>query len=322
MTNTTNGDPFDEERARLLEEIEKALALSVQIANYRRRLEALSAQSFKPRPTEPVKKVLPPPQYPAIKPQVPFWSSELLPALFFWPWILIYYFGKYQTKLKEETQRIQNTPEYQQQCAVIDEAHRQREAAAEEQYQTAVKHYDEHILPAYEKELAQWTHQHNEEILALKTALEALENELAEHYSSTRVVPLQYRRIDALQYIYDTLESSNYTLEQAINSYEQAIQRQIEEERLEEDRRRADAAERAAEAEERAAAAEEQAAWAASRAAAAAENAATAAQKTAAASKPQEKKDYRHSGPCRRIKDGPTACSRCTLAPMCKSAGK
>jgi len=261
-----------EERNKLLEELKKALDLSIQIANTKKRFDAICAQTFKAKPAEPVKRQIPQPQYPAIKPQVPFWSAELLPALVFWPWIIIYYFGRYQTKLKEETERIRNTPEYQQQCAAIDEAYRQRDAAAQEQYQEALKQYHETILPAYEKELEEWTKKHNEEVTAFKAELDKLEKELAAHYEATKIVPVQYRRINALQYIYDAMRSSNYSIAEAINSYEQAIRRQIELERLEEERRRAEAEEARLEAEERAAWAAEEAAAAAKRAERAAEN--------------------------------------------------
>lgn len=263
------------DRNEQIQAIKTALDLSLQIANKKNQLNAVSAQTFKAKPVAPIKQQIVQPQYPAIKPQVPFWSAELLPALIFWPWIIIYYFGGYQTKLKEETERIRNTPEYQQQCAAINEAHRQRVAAAEEKYQAALKQYNEKTLPEYEKELAQWTSKHTEEVAAVKAELDKLERELAAHYDTTKIVPIHYRSIDALRYIYDAMRSSNYTIAQAISSYEQAVQRQIEMERLEEERRRAEAEEARLDAEERAA-------WAAEEAAAAAERAERNATRSAA----------------------------------------
>lgn len=317
-----------EVRNKLLEEIKKALDLSIQIANTKAQFDGICAQTFKAKPAEPVKRQIPHPQYPAITPQVPFWTADLIPALIFWPYILIYYFGKYQTKLKAEADRIRNSPEYQQQCAAIDEAHRQRSAAAEEHYQADRKQYNEKILPAYEKELAAWTKKHNEEVAALKAELDKLEKELAAHYEATKVVPLQYRSIDALRYIYDVMRSSNYTIAQAISSYEQAVQRQIEMKRLEEERRRAEAEEARLEAEERAAWAAEEAAEAARRAelTAAVTAAATAAAKAAVQQTPpkEKKKDYYLSAQCPRSKLGARAdsCASCTLAPMCKTGSR
>lgn len=314
-----------EERNKLLDEIKKALDLSIQIANTKKRLDAVAAQTFKEKPAAPAKQQILQPQYPAINPQVPFWTAELIPTLIFWPYILIYYFGRYQTKLKEEADRIRNSPEYQQQCAAIDEAYCKREAAAEEQYLAAMKQYNEKVLPAYEEELAQWTKRHNEEVAALQAELDRLINELTAHYEATKVVPAQYRQINALQYIYDCLRSSNYTVAQAINSYEQAVRRQIELERLEEERRRAEAEEARLEAEERAAWAAEEAAEAARRAeqTAAVTAAATAAAKAAVQQTPpkEKKKDYYCTAQCPRTKLGGNhrSCASCTLAPICKT---
>lgn len=311
------------DRNEQVQAIKTALDLSLQIANKKNQLNAVSAQTFKAKPAAPIRQQIVQPQYPAIKPQVPFWSAELLPALIFWPWIIIYYFGGYQTKLKEETERIRNTPEYQQQCAAIDEAHRQRVAAAEEKYQAAVKQYNENTLPAYEKELAEWTSKHNEEVAAIKAELDKLEKELAAHYEATKVVPLQYRSIDALRYIYDAMRSSNYTIAQAISSYEQAVQRQIEMERLEEERRQAEAEEARLEAEERAAWAAEEAAEAARQAerTAAVTAAATAAAKASAQqTPPKEKKiDYYNTPKCQRYGlHGKKSCGGCPIAHVCK----
>lgn len=242
-----------------IQALKKALDLTSQIASIKMHLSSLRAQKYDPKPTPPVLQQIPKPQYPEIKPTVPFWTAELLPALVFWPWILIYYFGGYQTKLKEETERIRNTPEYQQQCAAMDEAVRQQQNAADEQYRMKLKEYQEGVLPNYEKALAEWTKKRDAEIREQEAALSKAEQELAAHYEATKIVPIQYRKIEALRYIYDAMRSSNYTIAQAINSYEQAVQRQIEQERLEQERRRV-------EAEERAAWAAEEAAYAATRA--------------------------------------------------------
>lgn len=311
------------DRNEQIQAIKTALDLSLQVANKKNQLNAISAQTFKAKPTAPIKQQIVQPQYPAIKPQVPFWSAELLPALIFWPWIIIYYFGGYQTKLKEETERIRNTPEYQQQCAAIDEAHRQRVAAAEEKYQAALKQYNKKTLPEYEKELAEWTSKHNKEVAAIKAELDKLEKELAAHYETTKVVPIHYRSVDALRYIYDVMRSSNYTIAQAISSYEQAVQRQIEMERLEEERRRAEAEEARLEAEERAAWAAEEAAEAARQAerTAAVTAAATAAAKASAQqTPPKEKKiDYYNTPKCQRYGlHGKKSCGGCPIAHVCK----
>lgn len=294
-------------RADQIQALKKALDLSIQIANIKTQLSSLRSQKYDPKPTPPVLQKIPKPQYPEIKPSIPFWTLELLPALVFWPWIIIYYFTGYQDKIKAEKERIRNTPEYQQQCAAMDEAVRQRQIAADEQYRMKLKEYQEVILPKYEKALAEWTQRRNKELEEQEAALNRAEKELAAHYEATKIVPAQYRKIDALRHIYDVVRTSNYTILQAIDNYNQMVQQQIEAERLrvqqatyEEERRRA--------------AAEDRAAYAADR----------AAERAAEHSSTDRKKDYYLTSECmirKNFRRGQYKiiykCESCRMAPFC-----
>ena len=55
---------------------------------------------------------------------------------------------------------------------------------------------------------------------------------LASIYDTTRIVPLQYRTIEALQYIYDMISTSDYDVTYAINSYDTHRQRMLDAERM------------------------------------------------------------------------------------------
>lgn len=244
-------------RNELLQNLKKALDLTTAINSYNGTLSQLRSQQYTPRPAPPTAPRPVQAQYPEIKPQVPFWSVEVLPALFFWPWIIIYYFTGYKKKKEAEAERIRNTPEYRQQCAALDEAARQKQHTLEEQYRKNLKVYQEETLPKYEKALAEWTEKHNKEIAELEASLDKAKKELAAHYAATKIVPEQYRTAEALGHIYAVMRSSNYTIPQAIENYDQKIRQQIEAERLrvqraayEEQRRAADAAEREADAAE------------------------------------------------------------------------
>ncbi|MBQ9992914.1 MAG: hypothetical protein IJP33_05765, partial [Firmicutes bacterium] len=236
-----------------IEAIRKALDLTATINSYNGTLSQLRSQQYDPKPTPPTAPRPVQAQYPEIKPQVPFWSVEVLPTLFFWPWIIIYYFTGYKKKKETEAERIRNTPEYRQQCAVLDEIARQKQHTLEEQYRQNLKVYQEDTLPKYEKALADWTVKHNKEIAELEASLDKAKKELVTHYAATKIVPEQYRTAEALRHIYEVMRSSNYTIPQAIDNYDQKIRQQIEEERLrvqqaayEEQCRAADAAERVA----------------------------------------------------------------------------
>lgn len=245
-------------RENQIQAVKKALDLTTTISSHSGTLSQLRSQKYSPRPEPPTAPRPVQAQYPEIKPEVPFWSAELLPALFFWPWIIIYYFTGYKKKKEAEAERIRNTPEYRQQCAALDEAARQKQFVLEHQYHENMKVYQEDTIPKYEKALAEWTEKHKKEIAEQEALLDKAKQELAAHYAVTKIVPEQYRTAEALRHIYEVMRSSNYTIPQAIDNYDQKIRQQIEAERLrvqqaayEEERRRADAEERRAEAEER-----------------------------------------------------------------------
>lgn len=251
-------------RADQIQALKDALDLSIEITFSKGQISALKAKNYDPKPAPPVLQQIPKPQYPPINPTVPFWTVELLPALIFWPWIIIYYFTGYKKKKEAEIERIRNTPEYRQQCAAMDEAVRQKQDAANEQYRMKMKEYQEVILPKYEKAFAEWTQKRDKETAEEEAALHTAEQKLAALYNTTKIVPTQYRTTEALRHIYDVMQSSNYTIQQAIEDYNQAVQQRIAEERLraqqaayEEARRRADAEERRAEAEEHRASSQE-----------------------------------------------------------------
>ncbi len=226
--------------------VKTALDHSVRIEQLQEQIKYEAAQSYAVRPTPPVKQNVPPPVYPPIKANVPFFTKEKMMKGIFGGGNL---FGDHEKEVKAEEERIRNSPEYRQQCAAIDEAYRKRVAFAEEQYQANLKQYNEVILPRYEQGFAAWKKQHEEKLAAFKTELERLKKELAEHYETTNIVSAKYRTINALQFIYDGLTDPAYhfTVTQVVDFYDQALRQEMEERQREEERRREEAEERAAE---------------------------------------------------------------------------
>ena len=53
-------------------------------------------------------------------------------------------------------------------------------------------------------------------------------------YQETKIVPSQYRTIEALNYIYEMISTSDYDIKEAVDMYDKAIQRQQEAARIEE----------------------------------------------------------------------------------------
>lgn len=96
-----------------------------------------------------------------------------------------------------------------------------------EQYQTIV-------LPEYRRALAAWTEQHNSQVQEYQARLEKVKGELEKLYLETRIIPVQYRTIPALQYVYDMISTSDYTIREAIESFDKQEQRKLDAARLQE----------------------------------------------------------------------------------------
>lgn len=114
----------------------------------------------------------------------------------------------------------------------MDEDRQRRQAAADERYQAAMKEYNETILPAYQKELETWTERIRSEITAARDTLRDAEEQLEALYASTKIVPAQYRDMDALEYLYDMISSSDYSIREAIEMYDKERQRRLEEQKI------------------------------------------------------------------------------------------
>ena len=90
------------------------------------------------------------------------------------------------------------------------------------------------LLPRYQAARSAWEAEHQAQIRKEEQELAQAKKELAALYGETRIVPAQYRRVDALQYIYDMISTSDYDVRQAIEHFDKSQQRALEEMRLQE----------------------------------------------------------------------------------------
>jgi len=206
-----------------VEAVKRALELEVCVADNIQKLA-------KPAPEPPTRNVV---QriYPKIVPQTKFnWKIAFLPAipLLFLTvvvgaiaWIAIYYFAIFKPKKDEEIRQIQNSAQYKEQCAAADREFDKMQEKADATYQIQKQEYETEILPKYHEEIEKAKYD-------LKIAKDALDN----LYTTTKIVPLQYREIHILQYIYDTISTSDFDVKYAIELYDKNEQRKLEEARL------------------------------------------------------------------------------------------
>lgn len=144
---------------------------------------------------------------------------------------------------KKDVERIRNSEEYKAKCRALDYEVEQKRKQAEIKYQNDCEEYNKkldvynnEILPEYNERLDAWTTQHNNDIEFTQTQLDEIRQNLVEHYEKTRILPVQYRKIEIMEYIYDMISTSDYDVVQATEKYEQKIQRELEMARLQEQR--------------------------------------------------------------------------------------
>lgn len=211
--------------------IKKALELTEFISESREKLNSYRSATYPGRPMPPSHQTLTV-TYPEIKSSVKFWSPILWLTLCFTPFPFIYYFCMYKPKKEQDIEIIRNSEEYRCKCAEIDADVKRRQRIIDEEFERATKEYNEITIPTYEKEKAKWEADLKQKIAEAQSAIERAEKELEDLYATTRIVPLQYRSIGSLRYIYDTVSTSDYDINGAIELYDKYRQRRLDEERL------------------------------------------------------------------------------------------
>ena len=155
-------------------------------------------------------------------------------ALTLFVWVPVYYFALYRKQKAATIERIRNSAEYQQQCTAARMATNRQQLDFDEAYTKAKEEYDSVLLPRYQAARSAWEAEHQAQIRKEEQELAQAKKELAALYGETRIVPAQYRRVDALQYIYDMISTSDYDVRQAIEYFDKSQQRTLEEMRLQE----------------------------------------------------------------------------------------
>ncbi len=216
------------DKVNQVETVKKALEIENTLVKLRNNLDQISAESFKNVPAAPICETIVR-TYPVVKSNLQMDKVKaIVPSLVFWPWFFIYYFHIFKNEKLADEERIRNSDEYKQQCSELDKEFDKQQESANLKYQNAKRIYDTETIPKYNDERNKWTTQHNEKIEKVKNELDITESELNHIYDSTKIIPMQYRRIPVLQYIYDMISSSDYDIKEAIESYDKKLQRDLD----------------------------------------------------------------------------------------------
>lgn len=215
-----------------IDNVKTALDLSNEIIKTKSELDVLESEEFRTRPVAPEKRIAQK-KYPEIKSTVKInWALCLLPMIVFLPWPIIYYLLIYKKSRDEDIERIRNSDSYKKECAKIDEEFNITQKENEERYAQEKQEYDEIIIPQYESERNAWLGDMNNKKSAMKKALNNMQESLSSHFEETKIVPLQYRSVEALQYIYDVISTSDCSIKEAIELYDKKKQRELDAARL------------------------------------------------------------------------------------------
>ena len=240
--------------------LEKALQLETKKQSLEQAIPSIESsiqgiQNQKP-PAPPVMRTVTKEKVPKIKPTVKFnYLLAFLPfvvtlvlrrvlIVFLWEhtflflpflgfiWIFVYIFGIYRKEKRQNVESIRNSPEYTAQCNAIEERFQQQKYAAEFEYAQAKQIYDTQTLPAFEQKRSAAVAELEAKKKAALSELSTVEQELEALYDACGLIPIQYRNIPALSFIYNTIRSSRVDITTAFHLYEQKKQQEIEEEKL------------------------------------------------------------------------------------------
>lgn len=157
--------------------------------------------------------------------------------------LLIIKYKDYKQLKANDVERIKNSDEYKEKCKAIDrevldiqEKYDEEYKQKLEEYNKALSDYESIIIPQYNQALKAWNDNHTKEIASIETTLNEARSDLATHYAETKVIPVQYRKLDIIKYLYDMTSTSDYDIKEAIDKYDQKLQRELDMDRLREQR--------------------------------------------------------------------------------------
>lgn len=142
----------------------------------------------------------------------------------------------YEAALAKDIERIENSPQYIEQCAELDRLRENQQNINDAEYERQMKEYTEQIIPQYESEFAEWEKSKYDSLNTASQQLQRDSEALRNLYNTTKILPTQYRTPNILKYIYDTMDSSNYDVKTSIEIYDRQVQQQIDSARLREAR--------------------------------------------------------------------------------------
>lgn len=146
--------------------------------------------------------------------------------------ILTMFSASRQARRAAEIAAVQASPGYQSKCAELNRMYYAQEQEAEKKYQAEKKEYDEVTLPAYKTKYTEAKSAMDAYYQSNQQHIANIQSELDKLFAETKIIPLPYRNVDALQYIYGILSTSNYDIKTAFGMYDRYLQNKLDEEKI------------------------------------------------------------------------------------------
>ncbi len=224
--------------------VKNALDAETKVEKIGSELHHLQTSSFKEEPIEPkYEKVAR--TYPEVKSTLKYWPIILwsyggLAVFLILMWIIlkeyaaifgllicalpivliVYYFKVFKKKKEAQIEQIKQSEDYLKQVRELDKKYDEEDNNTYLKYVQEKKHYDEVLLPNYQREKAEWEENRNRNIAEIKQQLESTKKELNELYATSKLIPGQYHTIPALTYLYDLMSTSQFDIKEAIEKYD------------------------------------------------------------------------------------------------------
>ncbi len=236
----------------IAETIGSILNLEIDRERYISDISRVSSSKFKNPPAQPQKNAIsiPYPEIPKMKTDKRLWFLPPVAVLFIgvigiatgntiimgissvlsllpFPWIIVYravIFPKIRAANFEE---IQSSPEYQLKCSAIDEEVKRKQDDEDKNYELKMREHKK-AMDIYSSENIKFELDKNERLKTLKDELFKIEASLNIQYHECKLIPAPYRSIEALEYIYKIVSTSDIDVKSAIDMYDRQQQRELE----------------------------------------------------------------------------------------------
>lgn len=218
-----------------LEEVEvvkKALILEKEVADLKLKITNITSETFSTMREKPTF-VFNNEPYPDAVSDLKF--NKWFFLLIIWPivgWILLWYlYRDYKKNVEKHVQKIKESQEYKDKCKAVDEENARNHAIATGKYEEEI-HLYEVELAEYNKRKQEWENDKNRRLEDAKAMLSSKERDAENFYLSTRLIPLKYHSVFALENIYNIIAYSEYSFKESAADYEMFLDRRIKEAQL------------------------------------------------------------------------------------------